>query len=273
MKFAIPSALYTSDAFASVALILVLLAARLIGGRALRKRDNLTEQVARRWIANFRNVLILVGVIGLVMIWAPQLRTFALSLTAVAVAIVVATKELILCLSGAALRTFTKAFSVGDMIEVGSARGEVLDLNLLAARLKEVESRDGSIVPTGRTITLPYSLLFASPLRTLPHSRGFLDHSFEMTFEPDVDVFALRQELHEIAEKALAEVSDGRAGASAAAVQKSRCQIDFRTSEIGKYRLEILLLSCAGDPGKAENAVACAIGSFLHSRRSQAGSD
>ncbi|NVD45009.1 mechanosensitive ion channel domain-containing protein [Qipengyuania atrilutea] len=155
MSFEIPSAFYTSDAFASVSLLLVLFAARLIVGRALRRRKDLTEQVARRWTANLRNLLLLVAVIGLVMIWAPQLRTFALSLTAVVVALVVATKELILCLSGAALRTFTRAFSVGDVVEVGATKGEVLDLSLLAAQLEEFENSGGSIVPTGRIVTLP----------------------------------------------------------------------------------------------------------------------
>ena len=183
MSFEIPPALYTSDVFASVSLILALFLARLIAGRALRRRVDLTQQVAHRWTANFRNLLILVAAIGLIMIWAPQLRTFALSLTAVAVAIVVATKELILCLSGAALRTFTRAFSVGDVIEVGSTKGEVLDLNLLATRVREFESRDGSIAPTGRMITLPYSLLFTLPAKVLLHANGTIEHAFAMTFE------------------------------------------------------------------------------------------
>lgn len=267
MKFEVPSALYTSDVFASVSLILILLAARLIAGRALRRRDDMTQQVARRWTANFRNVLILIAVIGLIMIWAPQLRTFALSLTAVAVAIVVATKELILCLSGAALRTFTRAFSVGDVIEVGTTKGEVLDLNLLATRLKEFESKDGSIVPTGRTVTLPYSLLFASPAKVLPHAAGATEHAFEMTFEPDVDIFAMNNDLLETAEMVLNGNIEGTEIPSSSEGQRARCRINFGTSEIGKYRLELTLRGPLPDPHGAENAVACAIGSLVHSRR------
>lgn len=267
MNFEIPTALYTSDVFASISLILVLLVARLIAGRALRRRDDLTQQVARRWTANFRNVLILVALIGLIMIWAPQLRTFALSLTAVAVAIVVATKELILCLSGAALRTFTRAFSVGDVIEVGTTKGEVLDLNLLAAQLKEFESADGSIVPTGRTITLPYSLLFTLPAKVLPHSGGNIEHSFEMTFEPDADIFALHDELLETAEHALIENTRPSETATSTQDLSVRCTINFGTSEIGKYRLRITLRGRIQNPQSAENAVACALGTLLHSWR------
>lgn len=266
MNFEIPSILYTSDVFASISFILVLLIARLIAGRALRRRDDLPQQVARRWTANFRNLLILVALIGLIMIWAPQLRTFALSLTAVAVAIVVATKELILCLSGAALRTFTRAFSVGDVIEVGTTKGEVLDLNLLATRLKEFETKDGSMVPTGRTITLPYSLLFTLPAKVLPHAKGTIEHAFEMTFEPDADIFAMSNELLETAEMAMVDnVSDTEIATSSGA-EKPHCRINFGTSEIGKYRLEITLIGRLSDPQGAENAVARAIGSLVHSR-------
>ena len=46
MSFEIPPALYTSDVFASVSLILALFLARLIAGRALRRRVDLTQQVA-----------------------------------------------------------------------------------------------------------------------------------------------------------------------------------------------------------------------------------
>jgi small-conductance mechanosensitive channel len=63
--------------------------------------------------------------LGLVLIWAPQLWTFALSLAAVAVEIVVATKEMILCISGSLMRASPRAFSVGDWIEVADVRGEV----------------------------------------------------------------------------------------------------------------------------------------------------
>ena len=267
MSFEVPPALYTSDVLASVSFILVLFLARLIAGRALRRRDDLTQQVAHRWTANFRNLLILVAAIGLIMIWAPQLRTFALSLTAVAVAIVVATKELILCLSGAALRTFTRAFSVGDVIEVGSTKGEVLDLNLLATRVREFESRDGSIAPTGRMITLPYSLLFTLPAKVQAHANGTIEHAFAMTFEPDADIFAMQDDLLEAAESALAQTVGATGFAPPMDDGIGHCRIIFGTSEIGKYRLEIILTGHLPDPQGAETAVARAIGSLVHSRQ------
>lgn len=91
------------DTAASVALLGLLVAIRLVAIRLLRSKTGASPHIQRRWSATIRNVLFLLGVIGLVLIWAPQLRTFALSLTAVAVAFVVATKELIPCFSGSFL--------------------------------------------------------------------------------------------------------------------------------------------------------------------------
>lgn len=263
MQFQVPPGLYTSDTFASIALILTLMAIRVVAGRALRRRENLTDTVARRWSANVRNLLVLIAVIGLIMIWAPQLRTFALSLTAVAVAIVVATKELILCLSGAAFRTFNRAFSVGDIVEIGSSKGEIVDLNLLALRLKEFDSREGSVMPTGRTLVLPYSLLFSSPAKVLPHAAIGPTHSFTLTFEPDVDIFSLRPELEAVSEKALEDYPPSRSAASDG--KSARSFLRFRTSDIGKYRIEVTITGCRF-PQEAETAVTCAIGSVVHER-------
>lgn len=94
------------DIAASLALtlILLLLLIRLGVGHAILSRTKAAPHLQRRWTTPVRNLLLFLGLIGLALISAPQLQTFALSLTAVAVAIIVATKELILYLSGSFLR-------------------------------------------------------------------------------------------------------------------------------------------------------------------------
>lgn len=266
MTIQIPAAIYTSDALASLALIAVLFVSRLVAGRTLRRRENLPEQVARRWTANIRNVLILVAVVGLIMIWAPQLRTFALSLTAVAVAIVVATKELLLCLSGAALRTFTRAFSVGDIVEIGASKGEVIDLNLLAGRLIEFDQREGSIIPTGRTIILPYSLLFSSPAKVLPLGSSLPPHSIELTFEPDVHLFARRAEIEALVMQALHQWDGDQQPGFRISAAAHEARILFGTSDIGKQRVEIIVAGAPHRLQELENTIVCAIGSLLYSQ-------
>ncbi|OBX18468.1 hypothetical protein A9995_10840 [Erythrobacter sp. QSSC1-22B] len=263
--------LYSSDALASAVLVIFLLTLRLVAGHALKGRENLTPQVVRRWTANVRNLLLLIGVLGLILIWAPQLRTFALSLTAVAVALVVATKELILCLSGSAFRTFTRAYSVGDHVELGGIRGEVLDYNLLATRLQEFENRDGSFVTTGRAVIIPHSLLFTSPSRVDGEAGGRVRHVFQLTFEPVVNLFAERVSLEEIASEAQRRceeickehlhLSNSKPGQG---VDFPAVQVGLATTDIGKTRLQVTTFALPDVVSETENAIACALGDQIH---------
>ncbi|NVD45010.1 hypothetical protein [Qipengyuania atrilutea] len=111
-------------------------------------------------------------------------------------------------------------------------------------------------------------MLFTFPVKVRPHSVGNSEHKFEMTFEPDIDLFAMRSELQEAAEEALAETTRNKDKVSTAKGRGPHCTINFGTSEIGKYRLQITLNGVLADPQNAENAVVCAIGSLLHSKRS-----
>jgi len=114
-------------ALQSVVLLTVVLALRVVLVRTVLTRQTLPVETRRRWAVNIRNVLALVFVIGLIFIWARQLGTFAVSLVAIAVALVLATKELILCISGTVLRVGVNAYSMGDRIEIGGIRGNVVD--------------------------------------------------------------------------------------------------------------------------------------------------
>lgn len=144
------------------ALVMILLRAAVL--RAGLQRAGISPENRRRWIVNSRNALLLILVIGLVFIWADELLTFAVSLVAIAAAIVIATKELILCFSGAVLRTASKSFALGDLIEIGGVRGDVIDVNVFAATIREVGPGKGSHQYTGRAVTVPNSLLLNAPL-------------------------------------------------------------------------------------------------------------
>lgn len=267
--------LLQSGILASAALLTALFVIRFLVGRALKRGEGFPPLVVRRWTASLRNVLILVAIVGLVMIWAPQLRTFALSLTAFAVASVIAMKELIMCFSGSALRTLSRAYSVGDYIEIGGKRGEVMDFNLLVTRLREFEKQDGSFNRTGREVILPHSLLLSSPVRVEGHAGGRVRHVFSMTFEPDANLFAERAAIEEAALAAYAGTAAGHSKRQRGALAVSRTEDDrppsitvsVGTSDIGKYRLEIVFYSKPELVGDAERAIASRIGDRVHNLR------
>jgi small-conductance mechanosensitive channel len=81
---------------------------------------------------------------------------------AVAVAVTIATKELLLCLSGAVMRTSSRSFTIGDRIQVGTFRGDVIDIGALSTKLLELDELTHR--RTGRSISLPNSMFLDKPV-------------------------------------------------------------------------------------------------------------
>lgn len=166
----------------TVLLLLLLVFLRWILLRWLRQERRISRELRSRWRQLIKNTFLLAGLIGLVLIWAPQLRAFALSLTAVAVAIVVATKELILCLSGSLLRASASSFAIGDLVEYAGHLGYVVDQNLLTTQLQEVDKDSG--MPSGNQLVLPNSLFLSHAVKNYSHLRPYCVHAFSLYVEP-----------------------------------------------------------------------------------------
>lgn len=170
----------TQPFVASVLLLVTLMAARHFLVRAVRNKAEILNRDQRRWISQIKNGIILLILIGLVLIWAPQLRTLALSLAAVAVAFVVATKEMILCLSGAFMRISTRPFAVGDWITIDGMSGEVIDVNAFSIKLHKLDVAGKSYQLTGTTIEIPNSRLLTGAVENLTLGKSWIYHDVRM---------------------------------------------------------------------------------------------
>jgi small-conductance mechanosensitive channel len=259
------------DMAASLALLAVLFAARHLAIRFIKNKTDAAPHLQRRWAAGIRNLFLFLALIGLALIWAPQLRTVALSLTAVAVAVVVATKELILCFSGSFMRASSRAFAVGDWIEVAGVRGEVIDHDIFVTTLQEFDSPPHSFRPTGRTAVVPNSAFFGSPIRNYTSQREYVFHTFSVTVEPAINVFDNRQLIESIVQKHYAPHQE-RASRSHAVIERGSgidlsdalVRLRFSTTDLGKYRISITLFCPTPLTEVLENEIVCDLMSTLH---------
>lgn len=167
---------------ATILLFLLLFVLRWLVLRYLGREQRISDELRARWQNFIKNAFVLAALIGLILIWAPQLRAFALSLTALAVASVLATKELILCVSGSLLKTSSSTFSVGDLVEYAGHRGYVVEQSLLTTQLQEVDTKSG--VLSGNQIVLPNSLFLTHAVKNYSHLRPYCVHSFALFIEP-----------------------------------------------------------------------------------------
>ena len=178
----------------SLILILAMLVVRWIIARAIRRTVSSVE-LRRRWLTQIRNGLLLILALGLIMIWGSELRTLALSLVAIAVAVVVATKELILCLTGSIIKSGASSFNLGDRIQIKDFRGDVIAQNLLATTLLEVGPGKLTHQRTGRMIVVPNALFVSEPLINESYTHDYVLHVFVVPFKRDEDWHGAQQAL------------------------------------------------------------------------------
>jgi small-conductance mechanosensitive channel len=152
------------DGLKSLILLITIVITRILVVRWISRNHALSMEAKRRWVVTTRNSMVFAFVIGLVVIWAHELQAFAVSIVALAAALVLATKELILCWSGAALRVGSKSYSVGDRIHIAGYRGVVLDHDVFATKLLEIGPGQSAHLYTGRVAIFPNSLLLTNAL-------------------------------------------------------------------------------------------------------------
>jgi small-conductance mechanosensitive channel len=184
-------------------LIVVALLLRMIAVRAIR-RSEAQGDVRRQWVIHVKNILLVLLILGLLFVWGEELRTFAVSLVAIAAAIVLATKELIQCALGGMLRAVARPFKVGDRIELRSSivvRGDVINHSMLTTTLLEVGPGHSAHQYTGKTVVIPNSLFLMTPLFNESKSSRFRLHTFTVCRPSTIDVNSHRRLLCEAADE------------------------------------------------------------------------
>lgn len=260
--------------FVTVLLIAAVAVARSVIAGRIAHRQNVPEERRRRDLFYMRSGLSLVLVIGLFMIWIGQIQSVLLSLTAVTVAIVIAIKELLMCVSGFLLRTTGKLFSVGDWIECNGMRGEVTDLTLLSTTLLELDTGARGYGFTGRTFILPNSVFLSHPVHRENQGRDFVSHRFAITLENPVDAVAavewLEQRAGEACSAFLAEArtqrgnTERRLGVTLGGVEPA---VTVATTDIGKIQLHIALFCPAAKAVALEREITADFLAAVHDSR------
>lgn len=195
------------DAFASLLIIAIALVLRSAGLKALR-RSKLEIDDQLRWRAQIRNATVAVVLLSVTVVWAQELRAVAISVAAIAAALVLATKEFIMCLMGSTLRASGSSFRVGDRIEVAGVRGDVLDIGPLTTAVLEVGPGQSIHQRTGRKITLPNSVFLTQPVTNETMSDDFVLHVLRVPLATDADWRAARDKLALIATERCAQYVD-----------------------------------------------------------------
>jgi len=190
------------EIISSLIIVGAFLLVRVFLVRLVKSGPEILTEEQRRWQVRIKNTTWIAILIGLFFVWAPQLQTLALSITAFALAVVIATKELITCVIGGLLRAGGRAFKVGDWLSVDGITGEVIDLDAFGLRLQEIDLAGKTYQFTGKTHYVFNNRLLASSFSNLTFMKNFVVHDVQVPLQHvSVDPELLMGKFQEITEK------------------------------------------------------------------------
>ncbi len=124
-----------------------------------------------------RNIIWFAALMVIVSVWASTIAGFALSVAAVAGAILIVSKELVMCVHGYLYVTVVQPFKIGDVIEFQQLRGRVVDIDMFATTLVAL---DNAGQRTGKVAGFPNGLLLTHPLVNSTPNGDYALHAIQI---------------------------------------------------------------------------------------------
>lgn len=201
----IPDRVLARHLISTVILFVTVIGVRYIVLRFVRSRLPTHDTLQLRWTSQIRAFSYAILAFGLFTIWAAELQALAVSFVVLAMAVVWATKETIACMQGAVYRLSSNAFQVGDRINVGGIRGDVIDPGLLSTTVLEVGKGHQR---TGRTISIPNSLFMTEPVLNESLTGEYMLHLLTIPVDRNADLAEIEERALRAANEACADFID-----------------------------------------------------------------
>ncbi|MFC1667098.1 mechanosensitive ion channel domain-containing protein [Candidatus Omnitrophota bacterium] len=154
-----------TGAILALGYLLILLLVSIVNRRI---KDLKIKHVARKNITYLINFIIILSIIY---VWIHNVGSIAIFISAISAGIVFALQEVILCIAGWFLIFVRKPFGVGDRIELGGVKGDVIDIRLFQTSLLEIGNWVEADQSTGRIVNVPNSAIFKQ--ENYNYNRGF----------------------------------------------------------------------------------------------------
>jgi small-conductance mechanosensitive channel len=160
----------TNKILASIILILGLGALRFIALRVVyRKTDD--TRIRYNWRKSITYVVVTLGFLILGRVWFAGFQSIATYLGLLSAGIAIALRDPLVNLAAWAFIMWRRPFAVGDRVEIGGYKGDVIDLRIFQFTLMEIGNWVDVDQSTGRVIRIPNGKVFTEMLAN--YSRGF----------------------------------------------------------------------------------------------------
>ncbi len=164
---------------------------------SLRKLHPYHPEKARSQLVFMKNLVRLSVLLLLILVWASQITGAFLSVIAIAGALIITGKEVVLSLLGYVNISLSKPFKIGDYIEIGTQNGRVIDIDLLSIKLFEI-GMSGKY--TGRRLAVPNVMVFTQTIKHMSMLGKFSLYTIEIILPFKADTVRAEQVALQVAQ-------------------------------------------------------------------------
>lgn len=129
------------------------------------KRQSLSSDLHRRLWVRFRSLCVFISFLILSFLWGGEIRTFFLSIAALAAALIIVSKEIISSIIGGLLFILRRPAQIGDYIQIGPHQGTLLDHHLFYTTIEDTSMSLQEGHP--RSVKIPNSMFLTHSLSVI----------------------------------------------------------------------------------------------------------
>ncbi|MDR9418263.1 mechanosensitive ion channel family protein [Gracilimonas sp.] len=159
---------------------------RIFAVRILQKNVE-NKKAVYKWKKNITYITFLIAVMVLVQVWFAALGQLGTFLGLLSAGIAIALKDPVTDLAGWLFLIWRKPFDIGDRIQVGNVKGDVIDIRVFKFTLLEIGNWVDADQSTGRVIHIPNHKIFTDDIGNYTSDFEFVwnEMGVLVTFESD----------------------------------------------------------------------------------------
>lgn len=192
---------------ATLIVILGLWAVRLIAIRIVNRKIG-DGKIQYKWRKNLTYVTVFLGLLIIGSIWSEGFKSFSTFLGLLSAGLAIALKDPVSDLAGWIFILWRKPLEVGDRLQIGEVKGDVIDIRLFKFTVLEIGNWVHADQSTGRVVHVPNHKVFTESMANYTSDFEFIWNEIQVLITFESDWKTAKSILQEIADKHLKDYVD-----------------------------------------------------------------
>jgi len=141
----------------------------------------------------------------LAILFEDRLGRLSVTLGVVGAGVAVALQDVVASIAGAFSIGFSKLYTVGDRVQIGDTRGDVIDIGLLRTTIMETGSWVSKDLYNGRIVRVPNNIVLKVPVFNYSQGFQFIWDEIKVLFTTATDCQLAREMLLRVARESIGE--------------------------------------------------------------------